>query len=694
MNDLQVKPNFSRIHESQDQKRLSVEELPSFESLKKKEIQRLRQVEKDIQKFLKAKNRTVQQEENLHQKIDALREKVLALRQEVAGQDAEIQEKIKGLKNTPSLRTTEPEGPVSAVSEQPELELAEVPIKKKAVDGVILRSDTSNFEQEKEINKNFDDKSFESAPLTSDDSDQDIADKQTGLRINSFEVPKKNQEKEHELTDSAQTSETEEEIADLEKEKRQLEKRLEDNSFTLFGLRVNSESSGAVLKQQDVAKKESTETLSSSAGKNKKYIKNLLQSKKDVSEEEVVQSHEFDADGMKEAGKKSSVHEKLHSLNAPGFDMSRAKGSGLSNKGLKRKGKNVHFGKKGGREVENILENLAFLLESGLEFSSALSSLERNIRSKKVAQVFVEVSRKVRQGKPFWESIADEGFISLDRIPLIKIGEETGTLIDKIKLVVEEKRQRDRNKSNLKSLLFYPALVFTLTLVITTLMGIFVLPRLAEIFSGLDADLPAITRLLINMGTWMEAHGFVALPIFFFLMALGFYFVFFNKKTNFIGQNIVLGVPVIRDLVKNSQVSTFCSGVSVMIASGIPIYKSLGLIEDALVYYRYKRLLYFLRLGIAEGKSFNETFRERQAMVDKLIPYEVQDIIVAGEKSGNLSKVLRTVSERVDAQSETISKNLTNLLEPVLLIIIWAAVVFLAVAILLPIYNLVGNFSV
>lgn len=692
MNDLQVKPNFSRTRESQEQKRLSFEELPSFESLKKKEIQRLRQIEKDIQKFLKAKNRTVKQEEDLHKKRDVLREKVLALRQEVAEQDAEIQEKIKRLKNIASLRTSEHEKSLSAATEQSKLEIAEVPIKKKNRDER-PHSDETSLEQEKEINKRLDDESFEPLHPTSDDLDQGIIEQQEGLRINSFEVPRKNQEKEAELAGPAQISETEEEIAGLEKEKKQLEKRFDDNSFTLFGLRLNSESSDTAFKQQGVAKNETAKNLSS-AGKSKKYIKDLLQGKKNVSEEDIARSYEPEADGMEEAGKKSSVHEKLHSLNAPGFEVPRSKGSGFAKKDLKRKVKNVHFGKRGDREIENILENLAFLLESGLEFSSAISSLERNIRSKKVAQVFAKVSLKVRQGKPFWEAMADEGFVSLDRIPLIKIGEETGTLVDKIKLVVEEKRQRDRNRSNLKSLLFYPALVFTLTLIITTLMGIFVLPRLAEIFSGLDADLPAITRFLINMGAWMEVYGFIALPIFFFFLVLGFYFVFINKKTNFIGQNIVLRVPVIRDLVKNSQISTFCSGVSVMIASGIPIYKSLDLIEDALVYYRYKRLVYFLRLGIAEGKSFNETFRERQVMVNKLVPYEVQDIIVAGERSGNLSKVLRTVSERVDAQSETISKNLTNLLEPVLLIIIWAAVVFLAVAILLPIYNLVGDFSV
>jgi type II secretory pathway component PulF len=107
----------------------------------------------------------------------------------------------------------------------------------------------------------------------------------------------------------------------------------------------------------------------------------------------------------------------------------------------------------------------------------------------------------------------------------------------------------------------------------------------------------------------------------------------------------------------------------------------------------YKNYTEFLANYIQSGKSFHNIFDLNKKKTNSIFPFTAQEIITAGEESGKLPEVLEQLGERYEQESEQIAKNIAVLLEPALLIVVWIGVVFLAVAILLPIYSLVGNFQ-
>ena len=108
----------------------------------------------------------------------------------------------------------------------------------------------------------------------------------------------------------------------------------------------------------------------------------------------------------------------------------------------------------------------------------------------------------------------------------------------------------------------------------------------------------------------------------------------------------------------------------------------------------YKNYTYNLSKYIQNGKSFNNIFNLDKKNTNSIFPFAAQEIITSGEESGKLPEVLEQLGERYEHESEEITKNISVLLEPALLIVVWIGVVFLAVSILLPIYSLVGSFQI
>jgi type II secretory pathway component PulF len=220
----------------------------------------------------------------------------------------------------------------------------------------------------------------------------------------------------------------------------------------------------------------------------------------------------------------------------------------------------------------------------------------------------------------------------------------------------------------------------------------FILPNLAKVFTNLKLTLPMITRVLISFATILSHHGLWLVPtliIFFFSII---YFVFYNRRTNHIGQHILFFLPITRRLIINLELSRLGYILSSLLSAGIPIRDTIKLLEESTKFYRYQQFYHYLGEGFEIGNSFKTTFNEYPKM-DKIIPSSIQQVIISGEQSGKLSESLVLVSNRFNQKTEENIKNLPVILEPVFLIIIWMGVLLVAMAVILPIYSLVGNLN-
>jgi type II secretory pathway component PulF len=344
------------------------------------------------------------------------------------------------------------------------------------------------------------------------------------------------------------------------------------------------------------------------------------------------------------------------------------------------------------KERDQFIENLSMLVLSGMSIIGALSSIIKQTKSPGMKLILERMLVEIEAGSPVWKALDRTKFFKGYTISLIRLGEESGNFAENLKVVALEEEKDREFKSKVKSALMYPIFVLGLTGIVGIGISWFILPKLAKIFYDLKLALPLITRVLLAFGLFLNKHGLIAVPLGSAVIG-GVGFVIFGwNKTKFLGEAIIFSIPGIKSLLMEVEVARFGYLLGTLLEAGLPVTKAIDSLAGASDVLRYKKFYLALRESIDSGNSFERSFAAYKN-INALIPPPVQQLIISGEQSGNLNKTLIKVGQVLEAKSDTTTKNLTIIMEPILLVIVWAGVVSVAFAVILPIYSLVGGLN-
>lgn len=358
----------------------------------------------------------------------------------------------------------------------------------------------------------------------------------------------------------------------------------------------------------------------------------------------------------------------------------------------KRKKKGMFAGIGLKKEKEYFVENLSMLVASGMPVLTALNAIAQDVFSSRMKTNVQSITTAIENGSTIWKALKESGLFHDHTIALIRLGEESGRLSENLKVIsVEEKKSR-LFRSKIHSAMMYPTFVLFVTFVVGLGIAWFILPKLSLIFSQLKIELPWMTRVLIDLGAFLNEKGFYVLPLFGVFVFLLFYIFFFFSKTKWIGQTILLSLPGISGLIREIEIARFGYLLGTLLEAGVPITRALKLLAHATDIRHYGIFYQQLRDSLSEGNSFRKTFL-LLPNIKKIIPLPIQQLIIVGEQSGNLSEVLQEMSESYEGKADMTTKNLTTILEPVILVIVWLGVVGVALSVILPIYSLVGGLN-
>lgn len=345
-----------------------------------------------------------------------------------------------------------------------------------------------------------------------------------------------------------------------------------------------------------------------------------------------------------------------------------------------------------GSEKENLVESLSMLLSSGMDAISALTAIEKEVKSGGAKKIIMMIKSDIAGGSSLSSALEKTNLFSPHIMALIKTGEESGRLSENLKVVVSQLNKERAFRAKVTSAMMYPVFVLFLTLTIGIGLAWFVLPRLAGTFSSLNIPLPWITKLIINLGNFLARYGQIAVPGLIAFMAVVIYFVFINKRTNFLGQRLLFGLPGVKRLLAEVELSRFGYILGNLLSAGIPVTQALSSLSAVSDFAPYKKFYRHLVSSIEEGESFQKSF-DSFPKVEGLIPVSIQQMIVAAEKSGYLSDTLIKIGERYEEKTDITTKDLSVILEPILLVIVAFGVFGVAMAVILPIYSLVGGLT-
>lgn len=348
------------------------------------------------------------------------------------------------------------------------------------------------------------------------------------------------------------------------------------------------------------------------------------------------------------------------------------------------------FGPSLNAEKDFFLENLSLMVDAGIPLPEILQTLINQGVSPAFKKRLFEIQESINNGLPLWESFKNAKLLPEYTLLLIKIGEESGNLLENLKVASEQHQKDVLLRSRIKSALLYPSFVTFLMLIISSGIAWFILPRLSSVFTNLRLDLPLPTKILISFGQFLQFHGLYVIPLFFVFLVLAFYYLFIYPKTRSVGQKFLFFLPGVRTLIQESEISRLGYMVSSMLNTGVPIVQAMHLLEESTSFSIYKDFYGYLKNSLDEGYSFKESFKKYPNSYE-LIPEPLQEMITSSQQSGKLKEVFLKIAKIFEEKSSSTSKNLSVILEPVLLVVVWVGVVGMALSIVLPLYKLVGG---
>lgn len=338
---------------------------------------------------------------------------------------------------------------------------------------------------------------------------------------------------------------------------------------------------------------------------------------------------------------------------------------------------------------EYFVENLSMLIASGVTIGEALVTVASEMPSKKVKKAVIDMATKVDEGSMFWKSLEESGILSVSAVALIKAGEESGRLAENLKVVSEQIHKNNVMTSKVRSALLYPAFLLTLLILVGSGIALFLLPKIAEIFNGLDVQLNLLTKLLINFGIFWSHWGLILTGLMFVLLFFIILGITYNKTMRSWAEVVLFRLPGLSQLMYQSEISRFGFILGSLLDAGLPAVEALDSLSDSMASKRYRDATKIMRDSIEEGNTFATTFERIKDK--KAFPGPIRQLIISAEKSGNLSETLLKLSRIYEDKADITSRNLETLLEPVILVLIAIGVLFVALAVILPIYSLIGG---
>lgn len=345
----------------------------------------------------------------------------------------------------------------------------------------------------------------------------------------------------------------------------------------------------------------------------------------------------------------------------------------------------IKFGT-GVKVIERIsfTKNLSAMLTAGLTLSRALSVIERQTRNKSLKAILLDLEDQIKAGSTFHDSLAKYPKVfSRLFISMTKAGEESGTLSDALKVVG---RQMDRSftlQKKIKGAMIYPAIIMFAIVTIGILMMIYVVPTLSNTFKELNVKLPTATRIIISISDFMTAHVVIVFAI--FGAVVGGLFVFVKSK---FGSRVVLKIslyiPVIGELVRETMSARAARSMSSLLVSGVEMLTALSIAEEVVGDNVFGKVVGEAATRVKKGESLSAAFAD----YPKLYPIFMADMIAVGEETGKVSDMLSQVAEYYEVDVEEKTKDLSTIIEPILMLFIGVSVGIFALAMITPIYSL------
>ena len=331
------------------------------------------------------------------------------------------------------------------------------------------------------------------------------------------------------------------------------------------------------------------------------------------------------------------------------------------------------------------IKHLSAMTKAGIPIADSLYALHLQHKKGRLAEILSSLTKTVTAGQSL--SVALEkhpkAFSSLF-VGIISISEKSGTLSENLAYLLEQQKKEYRLRKKIQSAVVYPAFILVTALGIALFLTLFVLPTLTTFFESLQVELPLVTKIMLQTSLVIRKYGLLLL-LGCLIIGSGVAYSSRFPKIRILLEKLVFKIPILGTILKTNQIIQFTRNWGLLVKSGIPIDQAISITQKSLSSHVYQIFMKDIAAAVDGGTSIHSIC---QNLPTEFIPTMVHQMIGVGEKTGSLDEVLLYVAEFYEEELDALTKQLTTLLEPILLLGIGLGVGFLALAIITPIYEL------
>lgn len=346
---------------------------------------------------------------------------------------------------------------------------------------------------------------------------------------------------------------------------------------------------------------------------------------------------------------------------------------------------NFSFGKKGVkvRDLSVFCRQFSSIIKAGVNVINALSMMSEQTENKKLKAAIKNVQSNVEKGETLSSAMRSEGdiFPSL-LVSMVAAGEASGSLETAIERMAIQFEKDAKISGMVKKAMIYPIILIVVMIGVVIAMMMFVIPNFMDMFEGLDAEMPFMTVMVINMSNFILDRWWLLI-----LIVVGIVFAYKSYYKTDAGRHVIdrikIKIPVFGVLTVKTACARFSRIMSTLLSAGMPMISAIEIAAGTMDNVLFKDALQKVRSGVALGMGFSQ-----QIGVTRLFPAMLVHMVGIGEETGNIEDMLTNVANYYDEEVELATQSVTALMEPMIIIVMAVVVGALVLAIYQPMITL------
>jgi len=339
------------------------------------------------------------------------------------------------------------------------------------------------------------------------------------------------------------------------------------------------------------------------------------------------------------------------------------------------------FRKRNKTQIIDFTKQMSTLLNSGIKLTEALSVLTLQTSDVRFRNALCDIRDRVVTGESFTDALKDySDYFDVIYVSMVRVGEMTGILGQSLSTIANFMEKRRRVEAKIKTAMVYPVVLIFFCLVAILVLTTTVIPRIGNEIARTGRELPWITRRLMDVGYVLTSWWLLVVIAVIVGFIWGIKRFLRTSRGAYLRDKLLLSLPLFGPLIKQRVVARFASTLSTLLGSGLAMAESLRVVSEVTGNTLMKRAIQQARERILAGADIATPLRD-SGVIDPAIAH----MVAVGEKSGELEKMLKSISDNLESSSDVVIERLSAAVEPLIIIIMAAIIGVIAYATILPI---------